>query len=280
MAAAEVSVTFTTYELFKTDYNKHPMYKASDEVAKECAILVRQALLDAKSFKDKGTAEAAEAMTQKEATEGTTTQKEATEATATQKEATEATVVTRTSTGTRCAELCSLEAENDKPWYTKTWDFVTRPKTLWNEARSNKLPNGKPIDDSIETGESLGVFGTIKHILWPSSTGAKVAYAAGAATVATGVVSGLKYTEHRKDQLTSESRKKLVLTAAGLAATGVAAVGVYKACEAYQARQEPDEYLDEAEELQTPEKDHSQAVGRYLRPKSPARQQKPKDPTG
>merc|ERR1711964_183958 len=112
-----------------------------------------------------------------------------------------------------------------------------------------------------DAGESLGVFGTIKHIFWPKSTGAKVAYAAGAATVAATVVGGLKYAEHRENERTSDSRKKLALAAAGVAATGAAAYGLYKGYEAYQTPQEPDEYLDEAGEPQTPEKENSQAVG-------------------
>lgn len=75
------------------------------------------------------------------------------------------------------------------------------------------------------------------------------------------VVGGLKYAEHRENERTSDSRKKLALAAAGVAATGAAAYGVYKGCEAYQTQQEPGEYLAEAGESQTPEKDHSQAVG-------------------
>merc|ERR1711964_848941 len=66
-----------------------------------------QALEDAKSFKDRATTEAAEATVQKEAAE--------------------------TTAAARCAELEDLK----KPFYKKAWDFVTRPKTLWNEARKN-----------------------------------------------------------------------------------------------------------------------------------------------
>lgn len=142
---------------------------------------------------------------------------------------------------TATTRVVGFEAANANSW----WAFFTRPKTLWNESREKKM----------------GVFDTIKHIFWPSSTGAKVAYAAGAATVAAGVVGGFKYAEHREDQRKSESNKKLALAAAGLAATGVAAYGGYKAWEAYQAQQEPDEYFDEAGETQTPEKENSQAVG-------------------
>merc|ERR1711964_619634 len=148
------------------------------------------------------------------------------------------------------------DKENAKAWYTKAWDFITRPKTLWNEARKNEGADGQPIDDKIKEG-GLGVFATIKHIFWPSSTEGKVAYVAGAATV----VGGFKYAEHREDKRKSDSRKKLGLAAAGVAATGVAALGLYKGYEAYQAQQEPDEYSAEAGELQTPEKENSQAVG-------------------
>merc|ERR1711964_677122 len=137
---------------------------------------------------------------------------------------------------------------------------ITRPKTLWNEARKNEGADGQPIDDKITEG-GLGVFATIKHIFWPSTTEGKVAYVAGAATVAATVVGGLKYAEHREDQRKSDSRKKWGLAAAGVAATGVAALGLYKGYEAYQTQQEPDEYLAEAGELQTPEKENSQAVG-------------------
>jgi len=167
--------------------------------------------------------------------------------------------VEATKLATATKKAGDLEAENNKAWYTNVWDFVTRPKTLWNEARKNSA-NGEMID--ADAGESLGVFGTIKHIFWPKSTGAKVAYAAGAATVAATVVGGLKYAEHRENERTSDSRKKLALAAAaGVAATGAAAYGVHKGWEAYQTQQEPDEYLAEAGELQTPEKENSQAVG-------------------
>merc|ERR1711964_480645 len=142
------------------------------------------------------------------------------------------------------------DKENAKAWYTKTWDFTTRPKTLWNKARDPKREGG-----------AMGVFAALKYALWPSSTGGKVAYVAGAATVAAGVVGGVKYAEHREDKRKSDSRKKWGLAAAGVAATGVAALGLYKGYEAYQTQQEPDEYLAEAGELQTPEKENSQAVG-------------------
>merc|ERR1711964_48140 len=142
------------------------------------------------------------------------------------------------------------DKENAKAWYTKTWDFITRPKTLWNQARDPK-----------REGRAMGVFAALQHALWPSSTGGKVACAVGAATVAAGVVGGFKYAEHREDKRKSDSRKKWGLAAAGVAATGVAALGLYKGYEAYQTQQEPDEYLAEAGELQTPEKENSQAVG-------------------
>jgi len=153
------------------------------------------------------------------------------------------------------------DKENAKAWYTKAWDFITRPKTLWTQARTNTGDDGKKIERTIDLGQPLGIFGTIKHIFWPTSTGAKVAYVAGAATVAAGVVGGFKYAEHREDKRKSDSRKKWGLAAAGVAATGVAALGLYKGYEAYQTQQEPDEYLAEAGELQTPEKENSQAVG-------------------
>jgi len=148
------------------------------------------------------------------------------------------------------------DKENAKAWYTKTWDFVTRPYTLWCDARNPE----SQVEGQTGPG-TMGVLGSLKHALWPSSTGGKLAYAAGAATVAAGVVGGLKYAEHREDQRKSDSRKKWGLAAAGVAATGVAALGLYKGYEAYQTQQEPDEYLAEAGELQTPEKENSQAVG-------------------
>merc|ERR1711964_688780 len=147
-------------------------------------------------------------------------------------------------------ESVKAKALSDRAWYTKAWAFITRPKTLWNKARDPKRDGG-----------AMGVFGALQHALWPSSTGGKVACAVGAATVAAGVVGGFKYAEHREDKRKSDSRKKWGLAAACVAATGVAALGLYKGYEAYQTQQEPDEYLAEAGELQTPEKENSQAVG-------------------
>merc|ERR1711964_673358 len=148
------------------------------------------------------------------------------------------------------------KADKAKANSTGLWGFITRPYTLWCDARNPDIQ----VKGQTSPGK-MGVWGSLKHALWPSSTGGKLAYAAGAATVAAGVVGGLKYAEHREDKRKSDSRKKWGLAAAGVAATGVAALGLYKGYEAYQTQQEPDEYSAEAGELQTPEKENSQAVG-------------------
>merc|ERR1712098_1007408 len=93
-----------------------------------------------------------------------------------------------------------------KHWYSKMWDFVTRPKTLYDEAKVNKDADGKKIDKKLKDKEGLGFFATLKHIFWPSSTGGKLAYGTVAATAAAGVVGGFKYAEHREDQRKSSTR--------------------------------------------------------------------------
>merc|ERR1712098_671476 len=124
-----------------------------------------------------------------------------------------------------------------KHWYSKMWDFVTRPKTLYDEAKVNKDADGKKIDKKLKDKEGLGFFATLKHIFWPSSTGGKLAYGTVAATAAAGVVGGFKYAEHREGQRKSSSHKKLGLAVAGLAAAGATAFGAYKGHEWYQAKQ-------------------------------------------
>merc|ERR1711964_955905 len=151
-------------------------------------------------------------------------------------------------------------AAGKSTFWESTKEFIFRPKTLWSEARANKDANGVQIDAEVTGG--LGVFGTLKHMFWPTSkSGCATAVAAVGAAAAVGVAGRhkyKKYAEMERKRKIRENWGKAGLAAAGLAATGAAAFGGYKAWEAYKARKQPD---GQPASEETSEKETDQAVG-------------------
>merc|ERR1711964_3317 len=145
------------------------------------------------------------------------------------------------------------KADKAKANSTGLWGFITRPYTLWCNARNPDIQ----VKGQTSPG-AMGVWGSLKHALWPSSTG-------GYATAAT-VVVGLAVTadrmrnKHAKEERDSAFKTKCAVGAGLVAAAAVAAVGTKYAYDKYQDKQQPSESdFEEEEDFSTSQKDGSKA---------------------
>merc|ERR1711964_107991 len=80
------------------------------------------------------------------------------------------------------------KADKAKANSTGLWGFITRPYTLWCNARNPEIQvKGQT------SPRKMGVWGSLKHALWPSST-------TGYATAAAVVVGGAMTVDHMRNK--------------------------------------------------------------------------------